>query len=137
MDTKICRDCQIEKPVAEFHINRKQKSGRCLYCKTCMQAKTKKHYEKYGQKADKEKRDRMDGVLMNWLFDRAMSGTGQSIENYEKSFVLALGALINVDRKHLIKKYREWQEYNKTKKSYVADHIYPKKAYKFTTKGDK
>ena len=35
METKVCRDCQIEKPLDDFYKNPKTKDGRVSYCKPC------------------------------------------------------------------------------------------------------
>lgn len=38
---KICRDCQIEKPLSEFHKNTRLRSGVMTYCKPCQTARHK------------------------------------------------------------------------------------------------
>jgi hypothetical protein len=42
---KVCKKCNIEKPLTEFHKNRSIKDGYALYCKTCSINKHKTYYQ--------------------------------------------------------------------------------------------
>lgn len=39
---KVCKDCQIEKPLSEFHNNKQAKDGKQYYCKPCQLTKVSK-----------------------------------------------------------------------------------------------
>jgi 5-methylcytosine-specific restriction endonuclease McrA len=57
-----CNRCKVEKPVSEFHRNRKRENGRCPECKVCANTRATKRYEREGEKlrkqmADQRKRD--------------------------------------------------------------------------------
>ena len=48
MDCKTCKTCEVEKPLSEFHKNRKYKNTQYYqsYCKSCFAKKRKEHYQK-------------------------------------------------------------------------------------------
>ena len=48
MDCKTCKTCGVEKPLSEFHKNRKYKNTQYYqsYCKSCFAKKRKEHYQK-------------------------------------------------------------------------------------------
>jgi hypothetical protein len=38
--TKICRDCQVEKPLEDFPPSKKNRDGRVSYCRPCMNVRS-------------------------------------------------------------------------------------------------
>ena len=46
METKICRDCQQEKPLAEFGRSSATKDGLLIYCRPCRKERDRKTQEK-------------------------------------------------------------------------------------------
>lgn len=45
MQTKVCKKCKTEKPVSEFHFDKKQKDGYTRYCKDCRRVEAKNYYQ--------------------------------------------------------------------------------------------
>lgn len=43
---KLCPDCGIRKPVAEFWRNKNTKDGLAFYCRTCMDARGRRSRER-------------------------------------------------------------------------------------------
>jgi len=41
---KVCAKCKTEKPLEDFHKNRRSKNGLYSYCKPCSNAKVKKYF---------------------------------------------------------------------------------------------
>ena len=43
--TRICRDCKIEKPLTEFIINKREVAGRTYRCRSCYNAYQRQRYK--------------------------------------------------------------------------------------------
>lgn len=41
---KTCKNCNLEKPFDEFHLSKKDKDGRVVFCKKCKSEKDRKYY---------------------------------------------------------------------------------------------
>ena len=62
METKLCKKCKIEKPLAKFNKNKTNKDGFQVYCKECQyiynkeyKKKNKEKIKKYNKIKDKER----------------------------------------------------------------------------------
>lgn len=55
---KLCKDCQIEKPLSDFYKNNQTKDGLTYYCRPCQTIRSKKseNYEKNVRKANLKKK---------------------------------------------------------------------------------
>lgn len=45
-DTKHCSKCDTDKPLSAFTKNAKSADGKCRYCRDCMNAYIKAHYDR-------------------------------------------------------------------------------------------
>ncbi len=60
IETIVCRDCAVEKPVEQFNFRNKKKGIRVYQCKSCQSAYNRQHYleneKKYKRKATRNRR---------------------------------------------------------------------------------
>ena len=54
MKTKFCPKCKKEKPLNEFHKNKRTKNGINCYCKECLKSENIKDNEKLAKLGKKE-----------------------------------------------------------------------------------
>ena len=55
---RVCKRCEIDKPVEDYYRNKPSKGGRLLICKVCVSDKRKP--------ADKAKRDYKNAIYSKW-----------------------------------------------------------------------
>ena len=58
LDTKVCSQCKVEKPLSEFSRSCAAKDGHTRVCKSCMQA-----YSRAGALTDKELHERAEMLI--------------------------------------------------------------------------
>ena len=63
METKICKLCNVEKPVNEFHVNNIKSYGRGKYytaeCKICRSPINREYYDMNKEKLNEKKREKI------------------------------------------------------------------------------
>jgi len=61
--TKLCPDCDKEKPTEAFGRNKRLKDGLARYCKECFQRRSRASYRKRMSERGKQVRERPDEFL--------------------------------------------------------------------------
>jgi hypothetical protein len=65
-DKKLCRKCNQEKPVEEFHVYRRNKDGLFSYCKSCRKEYDKKSFVDNKERIYSRRKDRFES-LREWI----------------------------------------------------------------------
>lgn len=85
METKICKNCGQEKPVADFQKHKGYKDGYANCCKECRNLYYKSHYRAVG-KEDRQKRRDLANFSTREIFlelkRRGCTGTLTMTETY-------------------------------------------------------
>lgn len=85
MDVKLCYKCQVEKPVEEFHRNKRTKDGRQTHCAECQR---ELHRQWREQNADKVRRYSREWARRNGQESRKNSDLrrrfGITLEQYKE-----------------------------------------------------
>lgn len=61
---KICRKCQIEKPLSDYHNLTKSKDGKRNICKSCISLSQKQHFQKHHGKIKDKNLKRVYGISL-------------------------------------------------------------------------
>jgi hypothetical protein len=97
MNSKVCTNCKIEKPVSEYHKRPERPIGIKPICKKCSNEKRKQHYNK----------EKESGALKNKLWQR--EGINIDIIQYNEKYNIVNGCceicknkfdVLCVDHKH-------------------------------------
>lgn len=63
--TKTCTKCLEEKPLTEFHNNKRTKDGKAYYCKPCIGDSVKKHHEDNEPYKERQKQSKAEMTRIN------------------------------------------------------------------------
>jgi 5-methylcytosine-specific restriction endonuclease McrA len=74
---KICTKCGVEKPLTEFHADKRATDGRTVWCKTCRNARTKEWQQ--------ENKDHVAGVKADWQKKNADKCRDMAKRDYAKN----------------------------------------------------
>ena len=95
---KVCRDCNVEKPLSEFYKHSKMLDGHLNKCKSCVVERVNKHREKNIEKA--REYDRKRNMLPHRVQARkeymqteaGKESKKKSVEKYNKIFPMKYAA---------------------------------------------
>jgi hypothetical protein len=94
---KICKKCEIKKPLSDFSNNKNNKDGKSIYCKEC----EKKRKEIYREK----NREKINEDARNWRKENP--------ERYQEIIHKYLSENPHMSSKERLKKYRENPDFKK------------------------
>ena len=67
---KLCGDCGVEKPLSEFGKDVSRRDGKCFYCKSCTNTRTRAYYARHPtkQREQVDRRRAADPVRYNRVY---------------------------------------------------------------------
>jgi hypothetical protein len=151
---KICKRCNIDKELDEFHKSSRQKDGYNYYCKPCMRSANNNAYKEHGYNRldkireynrDPIKREHRNKIARIWqnnqyknnieyrLKDILRTRFYKAIQNNKKDSIINLiGCTINELKQHIESQFKPEMNWENQNTIWEIDHITPCDSFNLT-----